>query len=123
MSGVEDIAAEALAPSLSPSSEGHLDHHDHSRTEAQRRHTTSPSPKHAAAAHACPAEGVKSCLQCGSTATVLWRRGPLGPETLCNACGVKFLRHQQKNKPGIQPYAATKVASPQLPCNSERPSA
>jgi hypothetical protein len=26
------------------------------------------------------------CLGCGATETPEWRRGPLGPRTLCNAC-------------------------------------
>ena len=34
----------------------------------------------------------KSCSQCGATKTPQWREGPLGPKTLCNACGVKRVR-------------------------------
>lgn len=30
------------------------------------------------------------CLNCGSTETPQWRCGPLGPRTLCNACGVRY---------------------------------
>eukprot|EP00180_Rhodochaete_pulchella_P000308 Plantae.Rhodophyta-Rhodochaete_pulchella.ctg12151.p1 GENE.Plantae.Rhodophyta-Rhodochaete_pulchella.ctg12151~~Plantae.Rhodophyta-Rhodochaete_pulchella.ctg12151.p1 ORF type:complete len:183 (-),score=19.05 Plantae.Rhodophyta-Rhodochaete_pulchella.ctg12151:612-1160(-) len=30
------------------------------------------------------------CVQCGVTETPLWRSGPAGPKTLCNACGVRF---------------------------------
>lgn len=26
------------------------------------------------------------CLGCGATETPEWRRGPMGPRTLCNAC-------------------------------------
>lgn len=29
---------------------------------------------------------VTKCLGCGATETPEWRRGPLGPRTLCNAC-------------------------------------
>jgi hypothetical protein len=29
------------------------------------------------------------CLNCGSHQTPQWRCGPLGPRTLCNACGVR----------------------------------
>lgn len=30
------------------------------------------------------------CLNCGSRETPQWRCGPLGPRTLCNACGVRY---------------------------------
>lgn len=30
------------------------------------------------------------CLNCGSYQTPQWRCGPLGPRTLCNACGVRY---------------------------------
>lgn len=33
---------------------------------------------------------MKKCLNCGSTGTPQWRRGPEGAGTLCNACGVKW---------------------------------
>ncbi|KAF9919476.1 hypothetical protein FBU30_010976 [Linnemannia zychae] len=32
----------------------------------------------------------KKCSYCDSTSTPMWRRGPNGPGTLCNACGVKW---------------------------------
>ncbi|XP_073056251.1 GATA transcription factor 12-like [Primulina eburnea] len=32
----------------------------------------------------------KKCLHCASEKTPQWRTGPLGPKTLCNACGVRF---------------------------------
>ena len=31
------------------------------------------------------------CLQCGTTTTPQWRRGPEGRRTLCNACGVRYM--------------------------------
>ncbi|KAJ3160647.1 hypothetical protein HDU86_000406 [Geranomyces michiganensis] len=31
------------------------------------------------------------CLRCDGKDTPMWRRGPDGPKTLCNACGVKFM--------------------------------
>ncbi|KAK9756890.1 hypothetical protein RND81_01G127600 [Saponaria officinalis] len=33
---------------------------------------------------------VKKCSDCQTTTTPLWRGGPAGPKTLCNACGIKF---------------------------------
>ena len=32
----------------------------------------------------------KVCANCRTSKTPLWRNGPLGPKTLCNACGVRF---------------------------------
>ncbi|XP_052188502.1 GATA transcription factor 16-like [Diospyros lotus] len=32
---------------------------------------------------------VKTCADCGTTKTPLWRGGPAGPKSLCNACGIR----------------------------------
>ncbi|CAI9114197.1 OLC1v1014858C1 [Oldenlandia corymbosa var. corymbosa] len=32
----------------------------------------------------------RKCLHCGSDKTPQWRTGPMGPKTLCNACGVRY---------------------------------
>ncbi|KAK6803718.1 hypothetical protein RDI58_001502 [Solanum bulbocastanum] len=32
---------------------------------------------------------VKNCVDCGATKTPLWRSGPAGPKSLCNACGIR----------------------------------
>ncbi|XP_042395924.1 GATA transcription factor 16-like [Zingiber officinale] len=37
---------------------------------------------------------IKSCGACRTTETPLWRSGPAGPKTLCNACGIRY----RKNK-------------------------
>lgn len=34
--------------------------------------------------------GPRRCTHCLSYKTPQWRAGPLGPKTLCNACGVRF---------------------------------
>ncbi|CAN7113195.1 unnamed protein product [Brassica rapa subsp. narinosa] len=31
----------------------------------------------------------KSCAICGTSKTPLWRGGPTGPKSLCNACGIR----------------------------------
>ncbi|GAA0156640.1 hypothetical protein LIER_43375 [Lithospermum erythrorhizon] len=32
----------------------------------------------------------KCCLHCKTTRTPMWRIGPSGPKSLCNACGIRF---------------------------------
>ncbi|KAI8076508.1 uncharacterized protein B0P05DRAFT_588159 [Gilbertella persicaria] len=47
-------------------------------------------------------DATKQCLYCGSTSTPMWRRGPQGAGTLCNACGVKWKQGKilsEKKKP------------------------
>ncbi|KAI3919210.1 hypothetical protein MKX01_029231 [Papaver californicum] len=39
-----------------------------------------------------PDVAVKKCLHCEITKTPQWREGPMGPRTLCNACGVCYNR-------------------------------
>lgn len=34
--------------------------------------------------------GIRRCTHCASEKTPQWRTGPLGPKTLCNACGVRY---------------------------------
>ncbi|KAL1696711.1 hypothetical protein GGG16DRAFT_42800 [Schizophyllum commune] len=48
--------------------------------------------------HAMEGEG-QTCLCCDATTTPEWRRGPMGPRTLCNACGLvyaKMVKRRQK---------------------------
>lgn len=50
----------------------------------------------AASDESLPRGAVKACTQCGTTKTPQWREGPLGPKTLCNACGVKIFRANKR---------------------------
>jgi hypothetical protein len=34
-------------------------------------------------------EAKKTCVDCGTSKTPLWRGGPAGPKSLCNACGIR----------------------------------
>lgn len=42
----------------------------------------------------CP----RACEHCGVRETPEWRRGPLGPDTLCNACGLKYARSLRRDR-------------------------
>lgn len=37
------------------------------------------------------------CTQCGATSTPVWRAGPFGHKTLCNACGVRWMKVAPKS--------------------------
>ncbi|KAL4341788.1 hypothetical protein GQ457_08G004900 [Hibiscus cannabinus] len=37
----------------------------------------------------------KFCTDCRTTKTPLWRGGPAGPKSLCNACGIKYRKKRR----------------------------
>ncbi|KAK4355636.1 hypothetical protein RND71_024607 [Anisodus tanguticus] len=39
---------------------------------------------------------MKSCSGCHTTRTPLWRSGPAGPKSLCNACGIKYNKKRRQ---------------------------
>ncbi|KAI8837565.1 hypothetical protein BC829DRAFT_455329 [Chytridium lagenaria] len=39
---------------------------------------------------AIPHTSQKKCTNCGTSTTPMWRKGPMGAASLCNACGVKW---------------------------------
>lgn len=38
------------------------------------------------------------CTQCSATTTPVWRAGPFGHKTLCNACGVRWMKVDPKRR-------------------------
>ncbi|KAI0078118.1 hypothetical protein K474DRAFT_1576588, partial [Panus rudis PR-1116 ss-1] len=36
------------------------------------------------------------CVTCGRTDSPEWRKGPLGPKTLCNACGLRWAKKEKE---------------------------
>ncbi|KAJ0469857.1 putative transcription factor C2C2-GATA family [Helianthus annuus] len=61
--------------------------------------------------------GVKKCAHCEITKTPQWREGPMGPKTLCNACGVRY--RSGRLYPEYRP-AASPTFVPALHSNSHR---
>ncbi|KAF0925166.1 hypothetical protein E2562_015585 [Oryza meyeriana var. granulata] len=55
---------------------------------AKKKDAPTPAAAPNAAAQAA-AEG-RRCLHCETDKTPQWRTGPMGPKTLCNACGVRY---------------------------------
>nr|XP_043608496.1 GATA transcription factor 19-like [Erigeron canadensis] len=39
---------------------------------------------------------VRRCASCDTTSTPLWRNGPRGPKSLCNACGIRFKKEERR---------------------------
>nr|GLL31081.1 GATA transcription factor 11-like [Ipomoea trifida] len=60
---------------------------------------------------------VKRCTHCEVTKTPQWREGPMGPKTLCNACGVRY--RSGRLFPEYRP-AASPTFTPSLHSNSHR---
>ena len=40
----------------------------------------------------------RACSECGTKDTPLWRLGPNGPKSMCNACGIRWKRGHGSNK-------------------------
>lgn len=43
------------------------------------------------------------CMTCHRTESPEWRRGPLGPKTLCNSCGIKYAKKASTKRPSTGP--------------------
>ncbi|KFK37299.1 hypothetical protein AALP_AA4G239200 [Arabis alpina] len=67
------LTGKLIKPKKEPSSGGGGRHHHQSSSQG----TTEEG-------------GIRRCTHCASEKTPQWRTGPLGPKTLCNACGVRF---------------------------------
>ncbi|VYS69793.1 unnamed protein product [Arabidopsis thaliana] len=50
----------------------------------------------------------KTCADCGTSKTPLWRGGPVGPKSLCNACGI---RNRKKRRGGTEDNKKLKKSS------------
>ncbi|CAM0957670.1 unnamed protein product [Alopecurus aequalis] len=36
------------------------------------------------------------CVECRTTTTPMWRSGPTGPRSLCNACGIRYRKKRRQ---------------------------
>ncbi|KAL5976899.1 hypothetical protein ACLOJK_021235 [Asimina triloba] len=54
---------------------------------------------------------VRKCSKCETTTTPLWRNGPRGAKSLCNACGIRYKKEERKalGIPGAQSKAKEKA--------------
>lgn len=60
------------------------------KRKGKRKNLSVLSSSGNSSASTLPSNEMRSCLHCEVTKTPQWREGPLGPKTLCNACGVRY---------------------------------
>ncbi|KAJ4366371.1 white collar 2 type of transcription factor [Neocucurbitaria cava] len=62
------------------------------------------------------------CTDCGTLDSPEWRKGPNGPKTLCNACGLRWAKKEKKKQQGpsssMPSGATTMMHTPALPMHS-----
>lgn len=46
-------------------------------------------------------EEIRVCADCGTVDSPEWRKGPQGPKTLCNACGLRYAKRSRKSKASV----------------------
>ncbi|CAL5371206.1 unnamed protein product [Camellia sinensis] len=64
-----------------------------------KKHTASSPPTHNKASRGSGGGDsllARRCANCDTTSTPLWRNGPRGPKSLCNACGIRFKKEERR---------------------------
>ncbi|XP_061347052.1 GATA transcription factor 8-like [Gastrolobium bilobum] len=56
----------------------------------KKKKTKMPLPVCPADSNQNASQPARKCMHCEITKTPQWRAGPMGPKTLCNACGVRY---------------------------------
>ncbi|XP_062208525.1 GATA transcription factor 15-like [Phragmites australis] len=64
-----------------------------------------------AEANASGAASARRCANCDTTSTPLWRNGPRGPKSLCNACGIRYKKEERR--------AAAAAVAPSAPASDK----
>lgn len=52
----------------------------------------------------------RRCDQCGTEDTPEWRKGPKGPKTLCNACGLQYSKRVRLEEQAQKPLRDHKIS-------------
>ncbi|KAG9088715.1 blue light receptor [Ceratobasidium sp. UAMH 11750] len=58
---------------------------------------------------------VRECSVCGRTDSPQWRKGPNGPNTLCNSCGLAWARTQRKSEGTPRPGSSRSPSPTTVP--------
>ncbi|KAK8476558.1 hypothetical protein V6N13_021002 [Hibiscus sabdariffa] len=89
-----DFPSNSLAGTFNPRNDHHSSFSSKAWSTRSRAPTTTTSKTkrevQSQASLAAAEGGVRRCTHCASEKTPQWRTGPLGPKTLCNACGVRY---------------------------------
>ncbi|XP_010554544.1 PREDICTED: GATA transcription factor 8-like [Tarenaya hassleriana] len=102
------------------------EHENSSKKKKKKTAKVSPSSSSSSSSSSCldqdhgPSSSdkpVRKCMHCEVTKTPQWRLGPMGPKTLCNACGVRY--KSGRLFPEYRP-AASPTFMPSLHSNSHK---
>ncbi|XP_074585803.1 GATA transcription factor 9-like [Curcuma longa] len=61
---------------------------------------------------------IRACSNCNTTKTPLWRSGPHGPKSLCNACGIRQRKVRRAMEAAAAAAAVCRVRKEEKPCKS-----
>ncbi|CEL60901.1 GATA zinc finger domain-containing protein 8 OS=Dictyostelium discoideum GN=gtaH PE=4 SV=1 [Rhizoctonia solani AG-1 IB] len=64
---------------------------------------------------------LRKCTLCERTDSPQWRKGPGGPNTLCNSCGLQWARTQRKSEGTHSRAASSRSTSPAAPLRTYQP--
>ncbi|MQL98042.1 hypothetical protein Taro_030748 [Colocasia esculenta] len=53
----------------------------------------------------------RRCANCDTTSTPLWRNGPRGPKSLCNACGIRYKKEERRAGSAVATLPSTSCSS------------
>ncbi|KAA8521848.1 hypothetical protein F0562_012530 [Nyssa sinensis] len=76
-----------LSPSTTPSTSSES---DIASSSVKNTVKATPKKKEGADSATVGNSDGRKCLHCATEKTPQWRTGPMGPKTLCNACGVRY---------------------------------
>ncbi|MED6134406.1 hypothetical protein PIB30_036743 [Stylosanthes scabra] len=82
-------------------------HNNHSQTKSSSNRTSNNTDPLVA----------RRCANCDTTSTPLWRNGPRGPKSLCNACGIRYKKEERRASAAAATTAAASggvMESPQM---------
>ncbi|KAF8642226.1 hypothetical protein HU200_067492 [Digitaria exilis] len=88
---LEDRISERSIASIAPACLPAAFHSMGMEMEIEADPNTSLSPDDATASGES-----KACADCHTTKTPLWRGGPEGPKSLCNACGIRYRKRRRQ---------------------------